>query len=488
MMLLRKKPTTTMTMSLRVLLLLGAAACDFVAVASSALYGREEEAKIDAVAVDRSVDLSRVAGERMEMRLAGDAGDVFTCVIPSDIRVDDVDEQRQRSEARDDVRTVSELRQLMTSMHESCLYRLEGWWSYEVCTARGSVRQFHAQDLTGLVHEADQHYLGSKRDESATILTADYLSETLLAGSYCDVSAQQRQTELRYKCDVAREASAILSIQEPQSCRYIVTIATPLICIHPHFAGLSRRSVNELRCQFSGANLDRAAHIDALIRELRLAAPPSATSRELSVHRDGIVGVSLADLTAALAAGASRPHAAAAAAAAATVAAAAAAAAATELPPPVPTRGVAVAKPLSVSDPLTFRLAGMLRSVVGLRIFNDRELSLMAGALTKRQKELAALRPPSGAAVDALHVTQQRMAFQNELINELAKSLTLSVERRGVLRQVAERVVEIAEQLLSTPDASNAQHQKDTGVDAKATVFAEEEEAAIAEQAKTAVE
>lgn len=451
-------------------------ACDLAAaVASSALYGREDEAKIDAVAVDRSVDLSRIVGERVEVRLAGDAGDVFTCVIPNDIRVDDVDEQRHRAEPRDDDRTVSELRQLMTSMHESCLYRLEGWWSYEVCTSRGSVRQFHAQDQGGVT---DQHYLGSKRDEAATILTADYLSETLLDGSYCDVSAQPRQTELRYTCEAARESSAILAIQEPQSCRYIVTIATPLICIHPHFAGLSRRSVNELRCQFSGGNLDRAAHIDALIRELRHAAPPSAAARELSVHRDGIVGVNFADLTTALSSDASLPQIAAAAAAAA----AATAAPAVELPPPAPTFPTRIAPPQAATqDPLVLRLTGLLRSVMGLRIFNDRELAQIASVLVSK-KDLIFMLQQASAMVGPLMITQQRMIFQNDVINEVAKSLSLSVDRRNVLRQVAERVIEIAEQVLAPP--SEEKQEVDANADAK--VDAEEE--AIAEQAKIAIE
>lgn len=442
--------------------------------ASNALYGREQEAKLDAVAVDRSVDLSRLLGERVEIRVPGDAGDTFTCVIPNEIRVDDVDEQRGAGASpRDDVRTVSELRQLMTSMHDSCLYKLDGWWSYELCTARGSVRQFHAQDHQGVVSApGDQHFLGAKRDESATILTADYLSETLLDGSFCDVSAQPRQAEVRYKCDAARETSAIVSIHEPQSCRYVVTVATPLICIHPHFAGLSRRSVNELRCQFSGANDERAAHVDALIRELRLSAPPSATTLELSVHRDGVVGVSFADLTTALVAGVP-------------AAKAVAAPSSQELPPPAPvvhTQRAPVRQQQqqqqAPQDARVVSLAGELRQMVGMRIFNDREMIQIAQIALVFLKE-AEPRRISDAPLDDLQFTQKQLMFQNELINEIAKQLSLSVERRTVLRQISEALLRIADEhneRKSTESQKQQQQQRNV------------EEEAIVEQAKIAVE
>jgi hypothetical protein len=146
--------------------------------------------------------------------------------------------------------------------------------------------------------------LGAKRDEAATILTADYLSETLLDGSYlrCQraAAADRGALHLRGGARNVRHSRDSRAAELSLHCHHV---ATPLICIHPHFAGLSRRSVNELRCQFSGGNDDRAAHIDALIRELRHSAPPSAAARELSVHRDGIVGVNFADLTTALSSG-----------------------------------------------------------------------------------------------------------------------------------------------------------------------------------------
>lgn len=456
------------TMILVLLQLLAGARGDFGA--SNALYGREQEAKLDAVAVDRSVDLSRVLGERVEIRVPGDAGDTFTCVIPNEIRVDDVDEQRGAGSPRDDVRTVSELRQLMTSMHDSCLYKLDGWWSYELCTARGSVRQFHAQDHQGVLSApGDQHYLGAKRDESATILTADYLSETLLDGSFCDVSAQPRQAEVRYKCDAARETSAIVSIHEPQSCRYVVTVATPLICIHPHFAGLSRRSVNELRCQFSGANDERAAHVDALIRELRHSAPPSATTLELSVHRDGIVGVSFADLTTALVAG---------------LPLAKSVAAPQQLPPPAPVvhaQRAPVRQQQPPQDSRVVSLASELRQMVGMRIFNDREMIQIAQIALVFLKETEPRRIAPGPLAD-LEFTQKQLMFQNELTNEIAKQLSLSVERRTVLRQVSEALLRIANEHYEGKRTESQQQQQQQQKQGNV------EEEAIAEQAKIAVE
>jgi hypothetical protein len=419
------------------------------------LYERESEAKLSAVVVESSVELGRLDGRRVPLRLPTAAGDELTCVIPQQIVVHELDAQAGGG-ARDPVRVIGELRQLLTPMHESCLYKPGGWWTVEFCAARSAVRQFHAQD-NGVVHEGDQHFLGARRDDAATILTADYLSETLVGGSVCDLTKAARQVEVRYTCDSSRDTSYLATIHEPESCRYLLFVYTPLLCAHPHFAGLTRRSVNELRCQFSGSSAGRAAQIDQIVRELRRTLHGS-TRPELNVVQDGVFGAPLADVAAALAprtgpSSAPPPP-----------------------PPPPPPRPslpsqVKLVNDVSKAPAIVQQLSARLRAIDDLRAFTDADLADIAAMVDE------IYRPAGGGALDQ---TQKETAVRSELVNDIVKSLSMGAEQRNVLRRNIDRIVE-----LHTQQVRAQAHAKATQ---KLQEKAEAEAEAVRRQARAAVE
>lgn len=405
------------------------------------LYGRESEAKLAMVVVDSSVELSRVAGERVPLRLPTAEADEFVCVVPRDLVVHE--STAVDAGAGDAARVIGELRQLLLPMHEACIYKPAGWWTVELCSARHTVRQFHAQD-NGVVRNGDQHFLGTRRDDAATILTADYLSETLLDGSVCDVTGLPRQTEVRYACDRTRDSTWMANIHEPQSCHYLLFVHTPLLCPHPHFAGQARRSLNELRCQFAGDDEQRAARIDRVVRELRRAAVSASARPDLSVHQDGVFGAPLVEVVEALKKA--------------------------EPPQPLNAGPVDFDAVTRVAENAALRaFAQELRSVPDLRLFTHVQLDNIAALIHESYR---------APASDALDFTQKQTAAQNELVNRLTKSLAASVEQRDALRRQIVRILDARQRHLG-PAAADDSAAKDAAAAAAAALQQQAARAAI---------
>lgn len=133
--------------------------------------------------------------------------------------------------------------QLLEALAEHCYYQYEDWWSYEVCYGK-HVRQYHkagesveAEYLLGVYDELEQ-----PQDEDAIqVDTTDvsggmrYVSQLYSGGDTCELTGEPRQAEVRFTCGVDGAGTRLASIQEPSSCRYIITISTPRLCKHAAF-------------------------------------------------------------------------------------------------------------------------------------------------------------------------------------------------------------------------------------------------------------
>jgi hypothetical protein len=138
----------------------------------------------------------------------------------------------------------------MKSLDSACLYKLDGWWTYEFCTKKSTVRQFHSEEATGLVNAGNEHFLGRQLDPASMQLTATYLSETYSDGSVCDLTSTARTIEVRYYCDTSREVSWLDKLSEPQSCKYMLAVRSPIPCAHKHF-GATQKPPTDIRCQLT---------------------------------------------------------------------------------------------------------------------------------------------------------------------------------------------------------------------------------------------
>lgn len=128
---------------------------------------------------------------------------------------------------------------LSTAMAGACVQKLSGWFTYDVCWEQ-SVRQYH---MEGTVLK-DEYYLGKgptfKLEKGATAdvtfrvhhTHGPYVAATFLNGTLCDLTGKDRVSEVRLFClpDGADERIE-LELAEPETCRYVITMAHPAACI-----------------------------------------------------------------------------------------------------------------------------------------------------------------------------------------------------------------------------------------------------------------
>ncbi|XP_020597096.1 protein OS-9 homolog isoform X2 [Phalaenopsis equestris] len=136
--------------------------------------------------------------------------------------------------------------ELIEGIKEKCIYRHEGWWSYEFCHQK-HVRQLHLEDdkpvqefLMGVFdpvatanfnqNQSDATVLKDPRSKDAS---QRYHAHVYNNGTLCDLTNQLRETEIRFVC--SEPSVVISSIKEISTCKYVVTIQCPMLCKHPMF-------------------------------------------------------------------------------------------------------------------------------------------------------------------------------------------------------------------------------------------------------------
>ncbi|KNC54880.1 XTP3-transactivated B protein [Thecamonas trahens ATCC 50062] len=135
--------------------------------------------------------------------------------------------------------------ELLAPLLGECLYRVDGWWTYEVCYG-SHVRQYHrdpkteavtAEFFLGRAPRSDRADAAAKSPAagkveadpaSAAMPPARYV-EKYDAGTPCDLTGEPRVTSLSFECSLTG-LNAISTISEPATCTYAVTLSTPLLC------------------------------------------------------------------------------------------------------------------------------------------------------------------------------------------------------------------------------------------------------------------
>uniref|UniRef100_A0A803LX11 Protein OS-9 homolog n=1 Tax=Chenopodium quinoa TaxID=63459 RepID=A0A803LX11_CHEQI len=147
------------------------------------------------------------------------------------------------SEKRMKVKTPDELLEVL---EEQCLLRQEGWWTYEFCYKK-KLRQVHLED-----DKIAQEFVLGEYDPEATAAFNQNLSDISILkdphskdasqryhahqytnGTVCDLTNQHRETEVRFVCSEGK--AMITSITELSTCKYALTVQSPMLCSHPLF-------------------------------------------------------------------------------------------------------------------------------------------------------------------------------------------------------------------------------------------------------------
>ncbi|XP_051499695.1 protein OS-9 [Apus apus] len=119
-----------------------------------------------------------------------------------------------------------------------CLVKTKDWWTYEFCYGR-HIQQYHMEESE---IKGDILFLGyyqSALDWDKEMAEASkqhrlrrYHSQSYVNGSRCDLTGRAREAEVRFVCEEGA-ADRLARVDEPQSCRYVLTVQTGRLCPHP---------------------------------------------------------------------------------------------------------------------------------------------------------------------------------------------------------------------------------------------------------------
>ncbi|CAL7934550.1 unnamed protein product [Xylocopa violacea] len=152
---------------------------------------------------------------------------------------------------------------------DTCSYRVESYWSYELCHGR-YVRQYH-EDRDGKKVKTQEYYLGTFDKLQELKLLAEYTEREanpsrkadipvkkvdginmpyveieMGDGTVCDLNNKPRKIKVLYVC-YRHGKHELFSIEEPSSCEYEVIVLSPWLCNHPDY-NPQATGENEINC------------------------------------------------------------------------------------------------------------------------------------------------------------------------------------------------------------------------------------------------
>ncbi|TDH14216.1 hypothetical protein EPR50_G00040450 [Perca flavescens] len=144
---------------------------------------------------------------------------------------------------------------LLSPMHNAqCLVKTKDWWTYEFCHGQ-HIRQYHLEDteIKGDIlflgyYESEFDWSNETAKASKQHRLKRYHSQTYVNGSKCDLNGNPRETEVRFVCEEG-SGDYIVRVDEPQSCRYVLTVHTSRTCQHPFLRPPSTAKPQGIVCQ-----------------------------------------------------------------------------------------------------------------------------------------------------------------------------------------------------------------------------------------------
>ncbi|KAM5350371.1 hypothetical protein ACJ41O_006876 [Fusarium nematophilum] len=215
-------------------------------------------------------------------------------------------ELAKAEEAREFNRATASGWELVAQLENSCLYFMQGWWSYSFCNNREIV-QFHALPsvVNGQPPKRDPHtdeyvlgriptippnaaYQAKKKGEEEpppAELQAKgdqrYLVQRLEGGTICDLTGRERTIEVQYHCVPGMKHDRIGWIKEVTICAYLMVVNTPRLCNDVAFLPPEETKANPIKCQLIVGDDDTPPLLDQTV-------PPEEEAQGQEVaQRDG---------------------------------------------------------------------------------------------------------------------------------------------------------------------------------------------------------
>lgn len=213
----------------------------------------------------------------------------YRCVLPKiDTNIENVSDNKLDSE----LSPYQLLKPLFA--REVCSYRLEQYWTYEICHGR-YIRQFHEDSTpqktrTGasqeyilgkyeisrlassesqfLSHLADLAKEGRKRP-TVTVddIQLPYIEINMTDGTLCDLSNTKRLTRVFYVCNEDAKHE-LYSIKEVSTCEYEAIVLSPLLCLSSEFK-VRAAPENQINCFSIGKSPKKPKGLQELEEEAK---------------------------------------------------------------------------------------------------------------------------------------------------------------------------------------------------------------------------
>ncbi|KAG1681948.1 Endoplasmic reticulum lectin 1 [Nymphon striatum] len=186
-----------------------------------------------------------------------------------------------------------------------CSYRLESYWTYEVCHGR-YVRQYHENKENSAKPQLQEYLLGKFDEESFSKAEKEYetnkdqfnpavkriegndfpyIEINMTDGTLCDLNKNPRKTRVKYIC-YPEGLNHLYSFQETVTCEYEIVILSPILCKHSVFRQ-KKTSESKIKC-YSDPNTSKKP------KDLTLLELQSAEERLLSAKSNlKIIGLGL---------------------------------------------------------------------------------------------------------------------------------------------------------------------------------------------------
>ncbi|CAH1100835.1 unnamed protein product [Psylliodes chrysocephalus] len=211
----------------------------------------------------------------------------YKCILPTTA------EEKAQLEENYDGPTALEILSPLFSHNHPCSFRLESYWTYQVCHGR-KIRQYH-EDREGKTMRLQEYVIGkwdtnyyemllekAKEDEKDKStpppvkkidnINLPYYEIVMENGTQCSLNNNRpRMTKVLYVCYIHGKHE-IYSVDEPQSCVYEIIILSPLLCAHPKYKP-KESGENKISCApIDGSykmpySLAKQQHDSALLRK-----------------------------------------------------------------------------------------------------------------------------------------------------------------------------------------------------------------------------
>ncbi|KJH44583.1 glucosidase II beta subunit-like protein [Dictyocaulus viviparus] len=196
----------------------------------------------DSLAGTQLLEENEKALSEDSLRVSTQNNENFICKIPEGYTSSNKDAS---------INTESSVAELIASIYKEklCSYRVEPYWTYELCHGRYIVQYHEEKDVRG-VGRTSEYYLGNLHVDYGTVSSPNdhnippkriidgeehpYFPVLYNQGTTCDITGKPRTTVVKYICDENLNIQ-IYSLSEVSSCNYEVVVLTNRICSHPAY-------------------------------------------------------------------------------------------------------------------------------------------------------------------------------------------------------------------------------------------------------------